>query len=105
MRSASEASVPPVFVQLAAHPLRWRILGELAGGDRRVRELTGVIAEPQSLVSYHLGRLRAGGLVTARRSSADGRDSYYSVDLARCSDLMVSAAAALHPGLRLGPVD
>lgn len=105
VRSASEASVPPVFVQLAAHPLRWRILGELAGSDRRVRELTGVIAEPQSLVSYHLGRLRAGGLVTARRSSADGRDSYYSVDLGRCSDLMVSAAAALHPGLRLGPVD
>jgi protein-tyrosine-phosphatase/DNA-binding transcriptional ArsR family regulator len=100
-----EAEAPPVFVRLAAHPLRWRILGELAASDRRVRELTAVIAEPQSLVSYHLGRLRAGGLVTTRRSSADGRDSYYSVDLARCSDMMVSTAAALHPGLRLGPVD
>lgn len=105
VKAETEAAAPPVFVRLAAHPLRWRILGELAGSDRRVRELTDVIAEPQSLVSYHLGRLRAGGLVTARRSSADGRDSYYAVDLARCSDLMVSAAAALHPGLRLGPVD
>jgi protein-tyrosine-phosphatase/DNA-binding transcriptional ArsR family regulator len=91
-------------VQLAAHPIRWRILGELARSDRRVRELTDVIAEPQSLVSYHLGRLRTGGLVTARRSSADGRDAYYSVDLARCGDLVASAAASLHPGLRLGPV-
>jgi protein-tyrosine-phosphatase/DNA-binding transcriptional ArsR family regulator len=100
----TEASVPPVFVQLAAHPLRWRILGELARSDQRVRELTGVIAEPQSLVSYHLGRLRTGGLVTARRSSADGRDAYYSVDLERCADLVAATAAALHPGLRLGPV-
>jgi protein-tyrosine-phosphatase/DNA-binding transcriptional ArsR family regulator len=89
-------------VQLAANPVRWRILGELAGSDRRVRELTSVIDEPQSLVSYHLQRLRAGGLVTARRSSADGRDSYYSIDLARCAELLVSTATSLHPGLRLG---
>jgi protein-tyrosine-phosphatase len=54
-------------------------------------------------VSYHLGRLRAGGLVTTRRSSADGRDAYYSIDLARCGDLLAGAGAALHPGLRLIP--
>jgi len=89
---------------LVAHPVRWRILNELAASDQRVRELTGAIAEPQNLVSYHLGRLRAGGLVTARRSSADGRDSYYSVDLARCADLLAATGAALHPGVRLGPV-
>ncbi|MGZ4241835.1 MAG: arsenate reductase/protein-tyrosine-phosphatase family protein [Actinomycetota bacterium] len=103
MGTAVAPSAPPVFVQLAANPVRWRILGELAGSDRRVRELTSVIDEPQSLVSYHLQRLRAGGLVTVRRSSADGRDSYYSIDLARCADLLVSTAAALHPGLRLDP--
>ncbi len=95
----------PVFVQLAGHPLRWRILTELSRSDRRVRELAVVMGERQSLVSYHLGRLRQGGVIGVRRSSADGRDSYYSVDLARGADLLADAGAALHPGLRLAPID
>ena len=41
---------------------------------------------PQNLLSYHLRQLRDGGLVTARRSSYDGRDSYYHLDLDRCAD-------------------
>ena len=68
-------SAPPGFLQLAGHPVRWRLLRELAGSDRQVRELTGLTGHPQPLVSYHLGRLRAAGLVSARRSSADGRDA------------------------------
>ena len=73
--------------------------------DRRVRELTAATGEPQSLVSYHLGRLRAGGVVGVRRSSADGRDVYYSVDLARCGEMIAATGAALHPGLRLTTLD
>ena len=92
---------PPEFLQLAGHPLRWRLLGELARSDRMVHELTGLIGEPQSLVSYHLGRLRDGGLVSARRSSADRRDAYYTVDLARIGGLLSATGEALHPGLRL----
>jgi protein-tyrosine-phosphatase/DNA-binding transcriptional ArsR family regulator len=103
VRPEVEVPIPPEFVRLAANPLRWRILNELAASDQRVRELTGAIAEPQSLVSYHLGRLRADGLVTVRKSSADGRDSYYSVDLVRCGELLAATGAALHPGLRLVP--
>jgi len=61
------------------------------------------VDEPQSLVSYHLRQLRDGGLVSARRSAADGRDSYYAVDLARCQEHIQSAGGALHPGLRLVP--
>ena len=38
-----------------------------------------------------------------RRSSADGRDAYYRLDLARCGELLSSAGAALHPGLRAVP--
>jgi protein-tyrosine-phosphatase len=38
-----------------------------------------------------------------RRSSADARDAYYSIDLARCRDLLAASGAALHPGLRLAP--
>jgi protein-tyrosine-phosphatase len=88
---------------MAGHPLRWRLLHELARSDRRVRELVMLAGQPQNLVSYHLGRLRAGGLVTARRSSFDGRDTYYHLDLVRCAESLAGTGAALHPGLRLDP--
>jgi len=94
---------PPPFVRMAADPLRWRLLWELARSDRRVRELVTLTGQPQNLVSYHLGRLRAGGLVGARRSSFDGRDVYYHLDLARCAESLVAAGTTLHPGLRLEP--
>jgi protein-tyrosine-phosphatase/DNA-binding transcriptional ArsR family regulator len=99
--SARQVTVPPGFLRLAGHPVRWRLLGELARSDRKAGELTALLGEPQSLVSYHLGKLRGGQLVRARRSSADGRDTYYTVDLARCGELLGAAGAALHPGLRL----
>jgi protein-tyrosine-phosphatase/DNA-binding transcriptional ArsR family regulator len=66
-----------------------------------VHELTGLVGEPQNLVSYHLGKLRDGRLVSARRSSADRRDAYYTVDLARIGGLLSASGGALHPGLRL----
>jgi protein-tyrosine-phosphatase/DNA-binding transcriptional ArsR family regulator len=94
---------PPEFLQLAGHPLRWRLLKELARSDRVVHELTGLVGEPQNLVSYHLGKLRDGRLVTARRSSADRRDTYYGLDLTRFGGLLSTAGGALHPGLRLAP--
>jgi protein-tyrosine-phosphatase len=34
-----------------------------------------------------------------RRSSADRRDAYYAIDLARCGELLAAAGTALHPGL------
>ena len=100
----SSVSAPPSFVQLAGHPLRWRLLGELARSDRRVRELVSLVGQPQNLISYHLGRLRAGRLVAARRSTFDARDAYYHLDLANCADDLAAAGLALHPGLRLAPV-
>jgi len=96
-------SAPPGFLRLAGHPLRWRLLTELARSDRQVRELRELLGQPQSLVSYHLGQLRAGGLVSARRSSADRRDAYYRIDLARCTELLTATGQALHPGLGLVP--
>ena len=96
--SHDEASAPR-FLRLAGHPLRWRLLSELARSDRRVGELCELANQPQSLVSYHLRKLRDGGLVSARRSLADGRDTYYVLDLARCGELLAGAGVALHPGL------
>ncbi|KOV54467.1 ArsR family transcriptional regulator [Streptomyces sp. AS58] len=97
MRSSDPAA--PAFVQLAAHPLRWRLLTELAASDYRVRELVERAGQPQSLVSYHLRLLRDGGLVTARRSSFDARDSYYHLDLEQCARALGNAGTALHPAL------
>lgn len=68
-----------------------------------VHELTGLVGEPQNLVSYHLGKLRDRRLVSARRSAADGRDNYYVLDLARFGRLLSATGGALHPGLRLAP--
>jgi ArsR family transcriptional regulator, arsenate/arsenite/antimonite-responsive transcriptional repressor / arsenate reductase (thioredoxin) len=94
---------PPRFLRLAGHPLRWRLLSELASSDRRVGELCELADRRQSLVSYHLRQLREGGLVSMRRSAADGRDSYYVLELARCGELLESAGASLHPGLAQVP--
>ena len=97
------ATGAPAFLTAAGHPLRWRLLAELARSDLAVRELTTLLAQPQNLVSYHLAKLRKALLVAARRSSADGRDTYYSLDLSRCADLLAGAGAALHPALRMTP--
>jgi len=90
---------PTEFLQLAGHPLRWQLLSELARSDRTVHELAGRAGEAHNLVSYHLGKLRDAGLVVARRSSADGRDAYYTPDLTRIGALLTSTAGALHPAL------
>jgi protein-tyrosine-phosphatase/DNA-binding transcriptional ArsR family regulator len=99
----ASATSPPRFLQLAGHPLRWRLLSELARSDRRVGELCELAGQRQSLVSYHLRQLRDGGLVSMRRSTADGRDTYYVLELARCGELLSNAGASLHPGLAPAP--
>jgi ArsR family transcriptional regulator, arsenate/arsenite/antimonite-responsive transcriptional repressor / arsenate reductase (thioredoxin) len=101
---ASSGQATPAFVRLASHPLRWQLLTELADSDYRVRELVTLVDQPQSLVSYHLRLLHNGGLVTARRSSFDGRDSYYNLDLQRCALALAATGAALHPALRPDPL-
>lgn len=95
--------VPPAFLQLAGHPLRWRLLSELGRSDRMVHELTGLLGQTQSLVSYHLGKLRDAHLVSARRSSADRRDAYYTIDLTRVGELLTATGVGLHLGLHLTP--
>ena len=83
MVAAASEEAPLHFLQLVGDPLRWQLLGELARSDRRVGEVAERLGKAQNLVSYHLGELRSGGLVSARQSSADGRDTYYRLHLAR----------------------
>ncbi|WP_439661946.1 ArsR family transcriptional regulator [Lentzea sp. HUAS TT2] len=92
---------PPQFLRLAGEQLRWNLLRELARSDQRVSDLITAVGQPQSLVSYHLRKLRSGGLVSGRRSSADGRDTYYRLELGRCAELLADTGLGLHPALEL----
>jgi protein-tyrosine-phosphatase/DNA-binding transcriptional ArsR family regulator len=91
------------FLRVIGDEHRWALVSHLAQGDRRVGELTRLVDEPQNLVSYHLRELRDAGLVSSRRSSFDGRDTYYRLDLDRCRALFCETASALHPSLELTP--
>ena len=68
---------PPQILGMLGDPLRWQLVVDLGRSDRRVGELVQLVGKPQNLVSYHLGELRRAGIVSARRSAADGRDVYY----------------------------
>jgi thioredoxin type arsenate reductase len=92
------AGFPP-FLKLLADEQRWKLLEALAFSDRRVQELVRVLQQPQNLVSYHLRKLREHALVKERRSAADRRDVYYSLDLDRLKGMLMSTGEALHPGL------
>src|SRR5207247_6118064 len=80
---------------------RWRLRQELVRSDRKVSELTELLGRPQNLVSYHLASLRNAGIVSARRSSADRRDTYYRIEMRRCADLLCGVGSGLQPGRRL----
>jgi protein-tyrosine-phosphatase/DNA-binding transcriptional ArsR family regulator len=82
-----------------AHDLRWTIVGLLVPGDLRTGEIVERTGQAPSLVSYHLARLRDAGLVTARRSAADGRDSYHRLDLDALGQAVTGAARQIHPSL------
>lgn len=55
---------------------RLRIIRRLAAGAASVTELVAEVGLSQPLVSWHVGRLRAAGLVTTRRI---GRETVCSV--------------------------
>ena len=93
----------PAVLRLLAHDVRWAIVRELAQSDRGVSELVSRTGQAPSLVSYHLAQLRGQGLVSARRSAADARDSYYMLDLGATGEAMGAMARAIHPGLLAQP--
>lgn len=99
MRRAQANSQPLAFLKLLAHEIRWQILLALANSDYRVNELVKLIKEPANLVSYHLRSLRLKNLVTERRSSADSRDIYYSLNLDQFRKMYLEAGQVLHPAL------
>ncbi|MCB5197685.1 metalloregulator ArsR/SmtB family transcription factor [Loktanella sp. TSTF-M6] len=59
--------------------VRLSVLCALRGGPRTVSQLQGAVDVPQALVSNHLRRLRAAGLVRSDRSPDDARIIFYSI--------------------------
>lgn len=94
-----DAGRPPEVIKLLANDLRWGLLRALAKSDLQVNELVTQVQQPMNLVSYHLKKMREDALVTTRRSEADGRDVYYSLDLNRLRQMYVEAGMALHPAI------
>lgn len=97
--SPIEMQRPPEFIKLLANDVRWGLLKALTTSDHQVNELVTLLDQPMNLVSYHLKKMRDDALVTTRRSEADGRDIYYSLDLDRLREMFLEAGNALHPSL------
>ena len=75
------------YFRVLGDPIRLRILGLVAGQERSVGELAGLLGESQPKVSNHLACLRWCGFVTTRR---EHRTVYY-----RVADERVEAVIAL----------
>lgn len=86
--AAAEADRPrnatDIFKTLG-HEGRLALLCHLAGGEKSVTELEGMLDARQSAVSQQLARLRMEDLVTARR---DGQTIYYSIKDPRIVELL-----------------
>lgn len=99
--TSSYPTQPPEFIKLLANDVRWALLKALTTSDYQVNELVAQLQQPLNLISYHLKKLRDDALVTTRRSEADGRDIYYSLDLSHLRQLYFEAGVALHPTISL----
>lgn len=75
-----------------------------ATSDLQVNELVAQLQQPMILVSYHLKKMREDALVTTRRSEADGRDVYYSLDLNRLRQNYLEVGMALHPAIGVNQI-
>ena len=73
-------------------PARLAILRQLADGEARVVDLTGLLGLAQSTVSKHLACLRDCGLVTVR---AAGRASVYSLAQPALLQVFIAAETVL----------
>jgi protein-tyrosine-phosphatase/DNA-binding transcriptional ArsR family regulator len=97
--SAAGAVEGAQFLRLVADETRWLIVRMLALSDLRAGEIGAALQLPANALSYHLKRLRTAGVLRDRHSSADARDVYYHLDVARLQDLYAAAGNSLYPGL------
>jgi protein-tyrosine-phosphatase/DNA-binding transcriptional ArsR family regulator len=87
------------FFRVLADETRLAVLHLLSLTDLRGGEIVAALGLPGNAVSYHLKLLRDLGLLRDRRSHADGRDIYYSLDVDRLHTLYLRAGRTLYPTL------
>jgi len=92
---AARAADAAAFLKALSHEGRLMILCHLSSGERSVTELEELLGARQAAVSQQLARLRAEGLVSARR---DGKAILYSI-----RDPKAGAIMALVYDLFCGP--
>ena len=90
-----------LFHKVMADVNRLRIVRRLADGPATVTELIENVGLSQPLVSWHLGKLREVGLVTARRH---GRETVHTIDPAAFARFAARQAEVLGFGGETGLV-
>jgi DNA-binding transcriptional ArsR family regulator len=72
-------------LRVLAHPVRLRIVDLLESRRLAVLELADELDLPQAVVSQHLARMKAAGLLDVER---EGRSSYYRIANPACPTLL-----------------
>ncbi len=83
----------PKAVQAITHPLRMRLMGELAGrGTARVVDLATAVGEPANSVSFHLRQLAKHGLIEENPERVEnGRERWWRMSSERGFEIDLDA--------------
>ena len=102
--SAAPAFISPVNLEalaerlkVLAEPKRLLIFNLLMDGVQCNCELGEALDMPPNLISHHLSKLRAAGLVEVERDALDARWVYYSVNRAALEELNSAFGAFFDP--------
>ncbi len=84
-------------LKVLAEPKRLLIFNLLMEGVQCNCELGDFLQMPPNLISHHLSKLRAAGLVDVERDAVDSRWVYYSVNRAALDELNTAFGAFFDP--------
>ena len=84
-------------LKVLAEPKRLLIFNLLMEGVQCNCELGDFLEMPPNLISHHLSKLRAAGLVDAERDPVDSRWVYYSINRAALDELNKAFGAFFDP--------
>jgi len=85
VQMAEAAGRASSLMKTLGHKDRLMILCHLAGGEKSVGEIAGLLAISQSPLSQHLSRMRKEGLVDTRR---EAQTIYYSLKSGEASRIV-----------------
>lgn len=86
------------YLKVLAEPNRLLIFNLLMEGVQCNCELGDKLRMAPNLISHHLSKLRAAGLVDVERDPVDSRWVYYSINRAALKELSVILDKFLDPG-------